>query len=308
MKRMHWAFDPYNEVSETWERSIEVMGQLQKDSPGLEIIPTYFLGHDLIHWVSIDTVMQMEQLKPKVIESMNNRLKSFNGIKFTEPEVIICASSSLRSDAKIAAEYFHANSSELVILNTHARKGLGRMVLGSFSENLLLQSQTPLMFVSPNTEAIKNIDNVFYPTDFSDSGFKAFCSYIEKPAIRPSKISLYTKVISPIPTIAEGITMQANSEWTSLESYIDDVSLTRRKKSEKWKQKATAAGIPIELIVDDKPGVFVDDLLAAIKSSGSGLVVAASFATGTEAILIGSVARNLVRACEVPVLVEHHQK
>jgi nucleotide-binding universal stress UspA family protein len=255
-KRVHWAFDPYSDVSETWQRSLEAIQVLQK-SAALRVIPTYFIGHDLIHWVSNVTPSQVEDLRPVVEKAMRSRLAEFarEGIEFDEPKIVISHGNGRRKDAQAAADFFAKENSDLVILNTHARKNLKRWVVGSFAENLLLQCERPMLFISPHTRPIRSLDHVFYPTDFADRGFEALTELLENGIDGAKEVTFFSKVVSPITAFAQTGTHALGGGWVSLDQYVSDIGNERRHLAEKWKQAATARGLSVHISIDEAAGV-----------------------------------------------------
>lgn len=305
IKTIHWSFDPYSTLPQTWERSLEILSHFQQTNQNLEIIPTYFVGHDLVHWISNMTPTHINHIVPSVEKRMEERLQEFTGLKFSKPEIVVSEGTTLREDVLVARDFFKESNSDLVVLNTHARKGLERMFLGSFAESLLLQSHTPLLFVSPHTQPITQLKNVFYPTDFSKSSQKIFLKFLDRYGDFLKKISLYSKVISPTSAFADSVSQSLGGGWVSLEHYLGETRKERLALAQGWEKLVRSKGLDVEILIDEAPGSFFDSVLQTLKQGHFQLVMAPSFSDTAETLLIGSLARQLVRNATLPILVEH---
>jgi nucleotide-binding universal stress UspA family protein len=56
---------------------------------------------------------------------------------------------------------------DLLVIGTHGRRGVKRMLLGSVAEKLFRQSPCPVLIVPPRVSEHAGIDRIVYPTDFS---------------------------------------------------------------------------------------------------------------------------------------------
>lgn len=69
------------------------------------------------------------------------------------------------------------HSIDLLVLGTHGRTGLSKMVMGSMAERLFRQSPCPVLTVGPNVPKQENtvaeFNHILFPTDFSDESLAA---------------------------------------------------------------------------------------------------------------------------------------
>jgi nucleotide-binding universal stress UspA family protein len=67
---------------------------------------------------------------------------------------------------------------DLVVVGTHGRSGLGKLLLGSVAEKIFRQARCPVLTVGPNFQPvfplIAQSRGVFFPTDFSPQSENAF--------------------------------------------------------------------------------------------------------------------------------------
>jgi nucleotide-binding universal stress UspA family protein len=79
--------------------------------------------------------------------------------------------------AEIIQTLIYAKNADMVVVGTHARSGLGRLLLGSVAERVFRNSPCPVLTVGPRvaTDAPREIefDRVLFATDFSDASLAA---------------------------------------------------------------------------------------------------------------------------------------
>lgn len=306
--KIFWAFDPYAEMKETWIKTARLLKKLKKET-NAEVQPVYFFGHELMAGLpDASTFSQIDALKPILEKVMASHLKELGIADFQPPRVVPTAGYSQRQDIDSMSHYLNEKGCGLLVLNTHARKGLKRLYLGSFAENALLKVEVPTLFISPHTEKAENFEKVFYPTDFSDQSFRFFKRFLEEPVFPGKKIVFYSKVISPMNTVVEAASHGLGGGWVSIEHLLKDIAGQRTKDSEKWLLEAKKHGLEARAVIDEKPGVLVEDLLKAAEESKADLIVMPSFVSKLETVLVGSLAREVVRNTTLPVLVKHHRE
>lgn len=121
----------------------------------------------------------------------------------------------LQGDTPAAlAEIAKKNAADLIVLGTHGRTGLSRLVMGSVAEELLRQAKCPVLTVGPHivrhplaervqrlgerrTTIESNIHTVLYPTDFSQESLAAAPFAISMAQEHDAKLVLLHTVREP---------------------------------------------------------------------------------------------------------------
>ena len=87
-------------------------------------------------------------------------------VKVDEPSVTASVDSLIR--------FAMEENASLILVSSRARKGIDRIVLGSFAETLVLRSPIPVFVANPTTKAHQKLTTILYPTDFSAASKKGF--------------------------------------------------------------------------------------------------------------------------------------
>lgn len=305
--KIHWAFDPYAELDNTWLRSYEAIEWIKKEN-SIEVVPTYFLGSDAVHWIGHIIPSNIESLKPMVELAIKEKLKEFEMAEISEPQVQVIHCRTRRGDVKAAVDFFKQEKSDLVILNTHAKEGLRRLLLGSFAENFLLQAKTPLLLVSPHTKKLESMSTALFPTDFSKHSFEGFEKCLAESFSTGKKIILYSKVEAPGIPLDQSDTFILGNSWETIDHFIKDSIQHRKEESKKWISKAEGYGVSVEVVIDDQPGDLAESILDHADQHKVGMISMISFANKMDTVLVGSLTRDIIRHAKVPVLVRHFEK
>ena len=77
--------------------------------------------------------------------------------------------------AEVIEEFVRERAADLVVVGTSSRMGMGKMFLGSVAEDLIRESQCPVLAVGPHvtTLASDGVHSILCPMDFSDASARA---------------------------------------------------------------------------------------------------------------------------------------
>ncbi len=182
---------------------------------------------------------------------------------------------------------------DLVVVGTHGRTGLGRILLGSVTEKIVRHAPCSVLAVRPDGE-LKPFANILVPTDFSESAQHAADLASTLVASNGKGITLLHVIDLPV----------AYSGEPTAENFTRDLDLHASKLLETWADRLrarTSARITSRSRIGG-PGaqtLAVLDLDPTID-----LVVMGSHGrTGIARVFLGSVAEKIVRHAKCPVLI-----
>lgn len=301
-----WAFDPYSENKETWLGTLSLLDQLKDSSQELIIHPIYVLGQEMVHWVSNITPPKLDLVQPKILEVMTEKLNSLNRNDFALPKVLISDGFNSRDDIDTFSEELKKIQPDLVVLNTHQRRGLKRLLMGSFTENFLLKCQFPALVIPPNLKFTNKISKTLIPSSLKDKEKVFFKDFISGKMGIKTNVVLYSKVFHPIDTFASSAVSALGGSWVSLEAFSQEVVIERIKKGEEWSAEAKKQGVSVNVKVDDSPKDFAENLLQVALEEDVQMIALPSFSGRAEAVLLGSNAREIIRQSPLPILIRHY--
>jgi nucleotide-binding universal stress UspA family protein len=180
---------------------------------------------------------------------------------------------------------------DLVVIGTHGRTGLARVLLGSVAENVIRHAPCSVMAVRPDGEA-KAFQHVLCPTDFTHSA--QYSTEIAAMLVTPGAASIALLHVRELPLLYRTEPLQSDvvldkNATARLEQHASDA----RKKVDVRVEPRLRAGAPgAEILreVDEDPTID----LVVMGSHGR---------TGIKRALLGSVAEKVVRHARCPVVV-----
>jgi len=201
---------------------------------------------------------------------------------------IVLKSGNAKREIAAAAGEQHA---DLVILGTHGRGRLGRLILGSTTEGLLRKLHVPVMTVS-HVMAPGRFKRILLATDLSDSSHAAFTFALDMARkLRGDVLALHV-MGGPMLAAAElGIPAAPN------ESALEEV----RRRLRTLALEGKAQGVAVQTSIAD--GAAATQILHAATENQADLILLGIESKGLiERRLLGTTAERVVREATIPVL------
>lgn len=202
---------------------------------------------------------------------------------------------STRKNIDQLLDYVNEVKADAILVATHARVGMPRLLLGSFAETLLLKSTVPVLTLNPDADRKQKVTSILFPTYFTTHSHEAFVTVLALAKSLSANLILYYKE----PLILTGSYIMPQS----LYSYIEKEFEMRKQVSEKWRHEAEAAGVPTTVELDDNPGNPVLAIAEYAAAKKVDLIAMVTRSDAMSAILLGSSTRQVVRQAECPVFV-----
>jgi nucleotide-binding universal stress UspA family protein len=221
-----------------------------------------------------------------------------------ERAVVPCRQPGLRAAAKALEAFATKRKADSLVISTHARRGLERMALGSFAETVILSSKIPVLIVNPAQKIPHSVRRILVPTDLSRKSEKFVESLASYAKDLKAEIILYYKQPDPLdPIIQQGV-YSLGGGWVSVQNYLDTELEEKNKQIAKIEEKIRKHHVQVSHVFDSTPGALIDSIERAARDKGADMVSVLTQSGEWDAILLGSVARGLVRHSPVPVLVK----
>lgn len=182
---------------------------------------------------------------------------------------------------------------DLVVMGTHGRTGLGRVLLGSVAESVVRHAPCSVLTVRPDA-ALGPFARVLCPIDFSDASQRAVELATELAEADGGTLALLN-VLDP-PAVYSG------AERTA--ALVRDLDRYAAEHLEQWTARVASQTLaPVEKL--SRVGHPGAEILAALESDPPYdlAVVGSHGRLGLERMLLGSVAEKIVRHARCAVLV-----
>ena len=182
---------------------------------------------------------------------------------------------------------------DLVVMGTHGRSGLARVLLGSVAENVVRHAACSVLTAHEQTEATP-FRRILCPVDFSESSRRAID--LTARIVEPETAQITLLHVLELPVTYSG--------EPSITDLVADLDKQSARLLEQWASELRTK-VPVPVVTRSRIGSAGRQTLAALDEVPPfDLVVVGSHGrTGIRRVLLGSVAEKLVRHASCPVLV-----
>ena len=243
-----------------------------------------------------DEIAETEALVKKLEEKAEIELQNVANTHGSDDMEIVTNQKRAISAAPAILEYASKNNIDLIVMGTNGRRGIGHLLLGSATEEVVRLADCPVFTIRESEEVkpIKLFERILVPIDFSEHSKKAI-SYAKEIADSYSANLQLLHVIED--TIHPAYSLSGKSSIFDLVPGIEEDC--RRRMDELIQE----SGIPKEITeIIVKGGQAAHDIIKFAKEKSSDLVVIATHGlTGIEHLLLGSVTEKVVRMAPCPV-------
>lgn len=299
-----WAVDPFESEKTVLQSAAWSLMALAK-AGDVTIEPIYVWAggsrEDLAGSRSA-MIKELQKSGQKELSAVLARIK----IPGVQPFKVIAnfTSVTVRQEARELVAYAKFSGAELIVVPTHARKGINRWLLGSFAETLTLYSDVPLLTIHPEIKKAPQFKSILFPTDFSVESQQIFEKVLDFAQRHESRVYVLNKVGSAVyPAFDFAFTSYAHYEST----YKDETK-KNQAAGKRMVASARARGVRCEVILDRLEKLSVAESILKRAKSLKSMVAMVSHSGPVSTILMGSTTRQVIRYCEQPVWVIHPKR
>lgn len=195
-------------------------------------------------------------------------------------------------------DHARAHDIDLIIVGTHGRRGVRRLILGSVAEEVLRMAPCPVLTIRPNKDdpnaPIEPPKSILVPLDFSRHSAAALCYAKELGSLYDAKLNLLHVVEETLHPAFYGIAMQSIYD---IEPDIEEKAVAQMRR-----MFEAAPGPVVEATFEARPGRSGREIVRFAEEHGSGMIVMATHGlTGLEHFLVGSTTERVIRRAQTPV-------
>jgi nucleotide-binding universal stress UspA family protein len=202
-------------------------------------------------------------------------------------------------------KFCKAKKANFIITNTHARKGLSRLFLGSFAETLITSSTLPILAVQPDAIVSDQIKRILFATDFSKNSNAGYKRTLEIAKKIGAEITLFHKRFSSVEPIVQSGVYMLGGGWVSTAQLLDDEEKATIELSNKWIQQAKQYDVNVNYVSNPADLAISNAIIETAKTKKADLIVVVNQTGRWGTVVLGSISRELLRQAPVPVLILH---
>jgi nucleotide-binding universal stress UspA family protein len=302
LERILWSVEAFEPADETLATVIEVFRALERRKPLKLVEAAYVLSPDQLDLPMEFTEPWVKQYRPAAELALEQKLKDFVLGTPIQPRVLVQKSPSFARSVAALAKHAKNARMDLIVVGTHGREGLSRILMGSFAESLVMEARVPVLTVKPIAGGTLDFGTIVFSTDFSAKSLLAFRKLLAQAAVLGSRVLVLHSIPNPVqPVVQSGILLGGG--WVSVPKYLDKLQAKQRGVGEKWVRLAMRQGVEAELILDTGTHGVVESVLVAARERGAGMIAMSAQSGKVAAEILGSVTRKVVRQAECPVWV-----
>ncbi|MCM0607164.1 MAG: universal stress protein [Xanthomonadaceae bacterium] len=298
MLRTIWALDPFEKQKVT-DAVAKCASQWATITESLE--PVYVLSPSEISLHMLESQEWLPQYEPaakKALSAITKKLK-LRGLK---PAVILRDfKESLRGTVESLNEYARKQHADLILISTHARTGLSRFFIGSFTETLMTKAATSVLCVNPSAKSTP-IKRILFSTDLSTQSIGTFPILLKLSKGLKAQIIIYHCIPMPLEPVLQSGVYLLGGGWVPFSNYIKTESTGRGEALKRLVDQAAEFGVKTQFILETKKPGIIDALLKASVKEKADCIALAVESSPVEATLLGSISRQIVRLSSKPVL------
>jgi nucleotide-binding universal stress UspA family protein len=191
--------------------------------------------------------------------------------------------------------YVEDQGIDLVVMGTHGRRGVQRMLLGSVTEEVVRKAPCPVLTVNPEAEIqpTPTLRRILVPVDFSDAA-KAAVRHAQQLAL------LYGAKLHLLHVVEEVVYPSAYGVEPPVLPIEDVVNRVETSMGAMVRDELGDEHVEVTATVGYAPMTILD----YAEDTGADLIVIATHGrSGLDRVLLGSVAERVLRQSPIPVFV-----
>lgn len=293
LTRIVWAVDAFGEMG-LHRREVNAIRALTKGLRA-EIEPVYVLTPRQANALPEFNPQWAETYRANVDSTLKALLKD-TGLEGLLPhKILVDTRASLRKAVDALTEYAESRNADLLIASTHARNGVGRFVLGSFAETLMLVSKVPMLIVNPEMHEIEKVERILFPADFSSNsrrGFEAAARYAKE---FDAELMIYYK-----PVAQAAVSFPQDPGFYA---YYEKEMRAMKGAGKVWLKWAESKGVRASSTVDESRAPVAESIVRYAEGARASLIMMVAQAGPVASAILGSTTRQVVRNAACPVWV-----
>jgi len=309
MKKIIWSIDAFEEKEDLQTKAARVLGVFQNKTYA-QIEPVFVLGATELNWPVDYSTEWMREFQKNLRTHLEEVLLTTGFPHILTPKILIEPLASTSAAVETLLEYATKQQADMIIVSSHGRKGLDRFFFGSFAETLLVHSVVTVLVIGAGTNVESQFSKILFPTEFGDDSRELFRRTISAAKQLKASVTIYHAVPMPARIVMDtgyypsfyGV----EGEMVSFEDFLRIQSDQQTKRAKNWAEWAGTEGVMCDYHIEVDGDQIHELICREAIQRNCDLIVMEGQSGPIKVALLGSIARNVVRAAPCPVLVFPH--
>lgn len=305
-KKIVWAVDAFSDAGSSQQHAVEAIRCLQslgKVRGSVKVQPIHILSPAELNLSPEFIGPWVEEYRPAVQKALDQLIVGLDLEGIEKPRILTQGAASTRKAADQLAEFAQQIGADMILVSSHGRTGMSRLLLGSFAETLLLRSVVPVMVVGPQTQNVCHLEQLLFPTDFGSQSKNTFKRVVALAREYGAQLTLYHAISRPVEPVFQSGVYLLGSPWIPVQEYYNREFARRERHAQGWARWARHQGVETEVVIDTETTNIADAIVRLARDRGIGWISMAAHNGPIASALLGSVTRQVVRLAPCPVWV-----
>ena len=306
-----WAVDAFEPPGDLFNSAVRIL-QVIQEKLDASIQPLYVLTPSQINlsteFSEISESPATDYYRPAAERALSEAIKDFALPRMLPPKILTVDSTSTHMAIDALSRYSDQIGAEVIVVSSHGRSGLGRFLLGSFAETLILYSKRPVIVVHPGSKVAHDgpLKKLLVPSDLTEGALPYWLESLELAKKMGQDVMLFHCVPFPVePVIQSGVYLLGGG-WMPIHAYMGEEVQRRQARLDQWVDVARKQGLQVSGSIYAEGGGIADAILRIAKEENAGMIAMAIQSGPITSAIIGSVTREVVRRAPCPVWILRH--
>lgn len=300
-KRIIWAVDPFEGIFQSRPKLVSTLSQISRQHNAV-VEPVYVLSVPSED-DSVTTSESLARYKTAAEKAAEEILKDTADLDLLPPRVLCGEGFSLAETAQLLVNYSVSTKASLIVVNTHARNGIPRLLLGSFAESVLVHSPIPVVTLGPECSSSGLQNKILFATDFGPAATETFHRILVFAKSMHACVTLFHIIPQKIEPLIQTGAYLLGGGWVTAPEYLSEEEHLKRKLADFWVDEARHLGISVDVRFESTRGDLGELILKESKTSNIGWIAMMAESGHVKSTLVGSTTREVVRHAHCPVWV-----
>lgn len=306
--RLLWAVDPFDVSHSLIEAATAFFHALAQSSRPI-VTPVYVLiprelGADIENPMPYQPDLMLER-RSEALRALEQLARQTRYPRMDPPKVLLGRAFTGAGAARMLSQFAREAEVDAILTLTHGRTGLRRMLLGSFSENLLQLADPPVITIGPGSRNVREFREILFPVEPGRTTLSAFRRGVGLAGALGAELALFHSVPHPLVSLVQSGVYLFSGGILPAVAGIDEPVRRSRHRLELWARWACTQGVPTSALVDVQGDSASETILSLARERRSSLILMETRAGPVSAALVGSVTRSVARHAPCPVWAFH---